>query len=90
MFKDIIYAVSTEGVASVRINRAAKHNCFDDTVIAELEDAFKQAAEDPQVRVLVLAAEGENFSAGADLGWMQRMVEYSYEDNLRDAEGLAS
>ena len=29
---------------------------------------------DDDVRVVVLASEGKNFSAGADLGWMKRMA----------------
>ena len=32
---------------------------------------------------------GRSFSAGADLGWMQRMATYDYEHNLADARLLA-
>jgi methylglutaconyl-CoA hydratase len=41
------------------------------------------------VRVVVLASEGKNFSAGADLGWMKRMAEYDYQHNHQDARLLA-
>jgi methylglutaconyl-CoA hydratase len=41
------------------------------------------------VRVVVLAAEGKSFSAGADLNWMKRMARYSEAENLRDAMQLA-
>jgi methylglutaconyl-CoA hydratase len=37
----------------------------------------------------VLAANGKSFSAGADLNWMRRMAEYSYQQNLTDALALA-
>ena len=40
-------------------------------------------------RVVVLAANGKSFSAGADLNWMRRMADYSREQNLADAEELA-
>ena len=37
----------------------------------------------------VLAGAGPIFCAGADLAWMQRMRDYSREDNLRDADAAA-
>lgn len=82
-------AIDPRGVATVTMNRPEKHNAFDDGVIAELTRAFEAVAANPEVRLMVLAAEGKSFSAGADLGWMKRMAGYSYEDNLRDANGLA-
>jgi len=39
--------------------------------------------------LLVLRANGKNFSAGADLSWMQRMVTLSKEENQQDAAQLA-
>ncbi|WP_317928890.1 enoyl-CoA hydratase/isomerase family protein [Halioxenophilus sp. WMMB6] len=82
-------AIDNRGVATVTMNRPEKHNAFDDSVIAELTNAFNELAGNPEVRVMVLAAEGKSFSAGADLGWMKRMASYSYDENLRDANALA-
>ncbi|MCH2189832.1 MAG: enoyl-CoA hydratase-related protein, partial [Gammaproteobacteria bacterium] len=76
-------------VAQVTLNRPEKHNAFDDLLIRELTDAFQQIDADLSTRVMVLAAEGKSFSAGADLSWMKRMAKYSYEENLADAEKLA-
>lgn len=83
-------SIDTRGVAVVTMNRPEKHNAFDDGVIAELNHAFSSLADNPAVRVMILAAEGKSFSAGADLGWMQRMANYSFEENLRDANVLAA
>jgi len=58
-------------------------------LIADLTAAFTKAGADPAVRAVVLAAEGQSFSAGADLAWMRRMAGYSQGENLRDAEALA-
>lgn len=82
-------SIDSRGVATVTMNRPEKHNAFDDKVIAELTDVFKGLADNDAVRAMVLAAAGKSFSAGADLNWMKRMAEYSYEDNLRDADALA-
>jgi len=81
--------IDSRGVARVTINNPEKRNAFDDQIIAQLTEAFTAIASNPDVRVMVLGSEGKNFSAGADLGWMQRMANYSYEENLRDANALA-
>jgi methylglutaconyl-CoA hydratase len=85
----VIIDTDSRGVATVRLNRADKHNAFDDSVIAELDSAFARIATDPAVKIMVLASEGRSFSAGADLGWMQRMASYSHEENVADARALA-
>ena len=41
------------------------------------------------MRALIIKANGRHFSAGADLAWMQRMAEFSEEENLKDALVLA-
>lgn len=82
--------LDANGVATVTLNRPEIHNAFDDKVIAQLTDAFQQAGNDGQVRVLILAAEGKSFSAGGDINWMRRMASYSHEENLHDAGMLAN
>ncbi|WP_447957872.1 enoyl-CoA hydratase-related protein [Vreelandella sp. EE7] len=79
-------------VATLRLERPEVHNAFDDHLILELTDHLKALIapiERGEVRVLVLASEGKSFSAGADLNWMKRMVEYSREDNLADSRRLS-
>ena len=49
-----------------------------------------RTAGDAAVRACVLAGAGKSFCAGADIGWMARMVEYSEDDNRRDARALAA
>jgi len=85
----VITHIDSRGVARVTMNRPEKHNAFDDSVIAELREAFDDIAARDEVRVVVLASQGKNFSAGADLGWMKRMAEYDYAHNHHDAQLLA-
>jgi methylglutaconyl-CoA hydratase len=77
------------GVATIRLNRPALHNAFDDRLIAALTEALEAAGRDDGVRAVVLAAEGRSFSAGADLNWMRRMAGYSPAENEADARRLA-
>ena len=76
-------------VATVTLQRPDKRNAFNDEMISELTAAFTKLGADHDVRVIVLAAAGKAFCAGADLNWMRAMADYSYEENLADADKLA-
>ncbi len=77
------------GRATLTMNRPELHNAFDDLLIADLHRELKRIDNDPQVRVVILAANGKSFSAGADLNWMRRMADYSRQENFTDALALA-
>ncbi len=83
-------SIDERGVARVTLNNPHKHNAFDDQIINALTNSFQQLAGNDDVRVLVLASNGKNFSAGADLNWMKRMAQYSLEENRTDANALAN
>jgi methylglutaconyl-CoA hydratase len=76
-------------VAQVTLCRPDVRNAFNDEVIAALTQSFRALNDDDSVRVVVLAAEGPAFCAGADLHWMRRMADYTRAQNLDDAAGLA-
>ncbi len=77
------------GVARLVLNRPEKHNAFDDEIISALTDCLEHLAGNKDARVLVLSSTGKSFSAGADLSWMKRMAQLSYEENVADARALA-
>lgn len=85
----ILLNTDGRGVATLRLNRPDVHNAFDDALIAQLGDALHHLEQDPAVRVVVLAAEGSSFCAGADLQWMRRVAGYTEAQNLEDALKLA-
>jgi methylglutaconyl-CoA hydratase len=74
----------------VTLTRPEVHNAFDEEVIAGLDEAFAQAANDPQVRAIVIAGRGKSFCAGADVEWMKRQGEASEDANLEDARRFAA
>ena len=77
------------GVATITLTQPEIRNAFSDEVIAEITAAFASVAQHTDVRVVVLAAEGPAFCAGANLNWMRRMADYSHEENVVDAGKLA-
>ncbi len=85
----VLLEVNEQGIATRTLNNPDKHNAFDDEIIKQLTDIFIHISEREDISIMVLASYGKSFSAGADLGWMKRMANYSYEDNLKDANALA-
>jgi len=77
-------------IATVTLDNPDKHNAFDDALITEMTSTFNQINQDDSIRVMILAASGKSFSAGANLEWMRRMASYSQEENLKDARALAA
>ena len=84
-----LHLTIADDIATVALARGEVHNAFDDALIADLTAAFHDVGANPAVRVVILAAEGKSFSAGADLNWMRRMAGYSEAENLADAKALA-
>ncbi len=82
--------IATAGhVATIWLNRPDLRNAFNETSIAEISHAFRTLDRDRSLRVIVLAARGPAFCAGADLNWMKKMAGYSEQENLADAAALA-
>lgn len=78
-----------DSVVRVFLNRPEVRNAFNDAVIAELKLAFTGFAKDDSLRAVVLGGHGKAFCAGADLGWMRAMADYTWEQNREDAQRLA-
>jgi methylglutaconyl-CoA hydratase len=77
-----------KNVAFVVLDRPEIHNAFNDELVKGVTDAFFELGRRNEVRVVVLAGNGKSFCAGADLNWMKRMVQYTYEENLADAKAV--
>jgi len=77
------------GVGEMVLDRADKHNAFDELMIDEMISALQHFADNPACQMLLLKANGKNFSAGADLNWMRKQAKMDFEQNLNDANELA-
>jgi methylglutaconyl-CoA hydratase len=71
------------------LNRPEVRNAFNDALIADISAAFADVEASPETRVVVVAARGPAFCAGADLNWMRAMAGYSHADNHSDALKVA-
>jgi len=61
-------------VRTVTLNRPEVLNAFSEAMYAETAAALRQAADDPEVAVVLITGNGRAFSAGNDLHEMQRRV----------------
>ena len=69
-------------ILRVTLARPERRNAFDADLIRELTEAFADVGD---ARVVVLAGDGESFSAGADIDWQRSAIDLSYEENVEDA-----
>ncbi len=53
--------IDDSGGATLCLNNPAKHNAFDDLLIAEMTVALQRLALSSQVRVITLCARGKSF-----------------------------
>lgn len=66
-FTTILYETPAPHVARIVLNRPESRNAQDTRMLYELNDAFDVAAQDDEITVIILAANGPHFSAGHDL-----------------------
>ena len=77
-------------VATVALARPDARNALNAGLIEEIRRCMEELSEDDNVRVVVLAGEGDYFCAGADIGYMRDTAEFSHEENLEDARNIAA
>lgn len=77
-FEYLLYEKLDGGIARIWLNRPDTRNAQDTKMLYELNDAYDLAIVDPEVKVIVLAAKGPDFSAGHDLR------EKNVRDSLKD------
>lgn len=65
-------------VAFVRLNRPQYRNAQNSAVTYALDAAFVRAVDDDEVKVIVLAGNGEHFCAGHDIGTPERDIDQTF------------
>ncbi|RDE14329.1 MAG: crotonase [Candidatus Thorarchaeota archaeon] len=69
--QEVLYEVA-DGVAVITINRPAKYNALNSSIVSTMKRLFKKAESDNAVRCIILTGAGEKaFAAGADINEFQ-------------------
>jgi len=79
MASEEVVVYSTDGaVATITMCRKQYRNAQNSAMTYALDDALYRAAADDEIRVIILAGDGEHFSAGHDIGTPQRDADRSF------------
>ena len=87
-YETLTYEIK-EHIITIRLNRPHVHNAFNKTMLNELVDILHEIDKSEKIRVVIFTGEGKSFSAGADLKWMKEVINYNYEENLKDSEMIS-
>jgi len=75
-------------IIQIALNRPDLHNAFNEDLIAELTDIGLKLQNNTDVRIVILTGNGKSFCAGADLNWMKKSKDFTYEENMQDSMNL--
>ena len=78
-----------ESLAWVNLDRPEVRNALNADLIRELTAVFEWLNSRDDIRVIVVKGNGKAFCAGADLAYMKEMANFSYNQNIADAEKLS-
>ena len=74
--KETVKIVYRDGISWVYLNRPKKKNAMNPTLHIEMDQTLQELEGDPNTKVVVIAGEGGNFSAGQDLKEFFRDLEH--------------
>jgi enoyl-CoA hydratase len=68
-FSHIVFERGNDGIAVLTVNRPGKLNALDREIMDELNAAFREALQSPEIKGLIITGAGDKaFVAGADIG----------------------
>ncbi|MBM9594117.1 crotonase/enoyl-CoA hydratase family protein [Roseitranquillus sediminis] len=88
-YETIRIETDARGVAALTLARAEKRNAMSARMLGELTQAAAALGAAPEVRAVVLRADGGVFCAGGDLGWMQEQMHAGPAERAAGARVLA-
>jgi enoyl-CoA hydratase/carnithine racemase len=80
--EELLLVDTANGVATITLNRPGQYNALSSALIELLQAALDQLANDPGVRVVVLAARGRGFCSGHDLKEIRAMGSVAEVESL--------
>ncbi len=81
MFNALLLEIEN-GIGKITLNRPDFYNAFNDEMSYEMQDALKQVAKNPDVRVVVITGAGKAFCSGQDLKAISGAKNRSLSDSL--------
>ncbi|TDC84900.1 enoyl-CoA hydratase/isomerase family protein [Actinomadura sp. 7K507] len=73
-YEHLTFERRPDGVLLITMDRPEKYNAADERMHTELARVWTEVSADPETRVAVVTGAGRAFSAGGDLGMVERMM----------------
>lgn len=87
---DIVLFEKSYRIGKITLNRPEKRNAMSPELVSGLLEILDRVENEEDVKVVILAAAGKAFCAGADLAYIQKMQDFTPEENLEDSMRLMS
>ncbi|MCS7297564.1 MAG: enoyl-CoA hydratase-related protein [Bacteroidia bacterium] len=75
-------------VGYLTLNRPERRNALSYALVSQLKQALTNWQDDTEVRTVVLRAKGPVFCSGADIEYLQKLQNYTFQENLADSMHL--
>jgi methylglutaconyl-CoA hydratase len=89
MNREFIITNATHHTGHIVLNRPEVHNAMHIGMIREISEAIRDYNKRDDIRIIMISANGPNFSAGADLEWMRKGLDQQKEELYRESRELA-
>lgn len=89
MKTEFLLVSTSEQITTISLNRPEKRNAMHGPMILELLHLLEHLAEDNKTRIVVINGMGNDFCAGGDIAWMQKIALGTDDENYDDAQALA-
>ncbi|MET0628784.1 MAG: enoyl-CoA hydratase [Acidimicrobiia bacterium] len=88
-YKYVTYETVDDGtIARIMLNRVESRNAQNRGLLVDLDNAFREAEKDDQVRVVILGGAGPLFSSGHDLGSKDAIAERTPGPDFHPTYGI--
>lgn len=75
-------------IAYIILNRPEKRNALNADFIYEIRKALDDIETNNDCKAVIIKSSGNVFCAGIDLAFLQKMQDFTYEQNLEDSKNL--
>ncbi len=83
-----IQSKTNNNVLSILLDRPLKRNALHPAMISEIQHVLETYKDSESIRVVLISSTSSVFSAGADIKYLEKMLKFSYEENLLDSQKL--
>jgi len=77
-------------VLSLTLDRPKKKNALNQKMIHEIRSVLDLHKESQDIKVVLISSSCDVFCAGADLEYLNKIKNFSYDENLKDSQELMS